>query len=195
MRLSRSALLLTLGLMLAWGGQAQTTPSAGAAKPKKVAKPPSAKTKTAKSALAVGAAGAAVAAAGASSLTASTLPPELQAIAEQIHTGQLPCELGQKVTLLPDAHEPGRFNLFLKHHVYQLWPVQSATGALRLEDPVQGAVWIQLADKSMLMNNKLGQRMADMCQSTSQMQVAEALKLAPPVSLLEPLPGTGLAQK
>ena len=94
-----------------------------------------------------------------------------------------------------DAREPGRFNLFLKNHVYNLSPVKSATGAIRLEDTVQGAVWIQLADKSMLMNSQLGQRMADVCQSHSQMQVAQANKLTPPPSLLEPLPGKGLAQK
>lgn len=123
------------------------------------------------------------------------LAPELQAIADQIHTGKIPCELGQTVTLLHDAHEAGRFNLFLKNHVYHLTPVRSATGAIRLEDPVKGAVWIQLSDKSMLMNSQLGQRMADVCQSPAQIQVAQAQKLAPPPSLLEPLTGNGLAQK
>ncbi len=123
------------------------------------------------------------------------LAPELQAVADQVHTGKLPCELGQTVTLLHDAHEPGRFNLFIKNHVFHLTPVQSATGAIRLEDPTKGAVWIQLADKSMLMNSQLGQRMADVCQSPSQMQVAQAHKLAPPPSLLDPVPGTGLAQR
>ena len=123
------------------------------------------------------------------------LAPELQAVADQVHTGKLPCELGQTVTLLHDAREPGRFNLFIKNHVFHLTPVQSATGAIRLEDPAKGAVWIQLADKSMLMNSQLGQRMADVCRSPSQMQVAQAHKLAPPPSLLDPVPGTGLAQR
>ncbi|MEY2621526.1 MAG: hypothetical protein RIT26_1346 [Pseudomonadota bacterium] len=131
----------------------------------------------------------------AASEPSAALTPELQMIADQIHTGKLPCEMGQTVTLLHDAHEAGRFNLFIKNHVYHLTPVRSATGAIRLEDPVKGAVWIQLSDKSMLMNSQLGQRMADVCQSPSQLQVAQAQKLAPPPSLLEPLPGNGLAQK
>jgi hypothetical protein len=194
MRPIRSVLLLTLGLVCAWGAQAQTAPATATAKSKKVAKSP-AKSKPAKAALAAGAVGVAAGAAGAAALSVSQMPPELQAVADQIHTGKLPCELGQTVTLLRDAREPGHFNLFLKQYVYHMVPVQSATGALRLEDPAKGAVWIQLSDKSMLMNNQLGQRMADMCQSTSQMQVAEANKLAPPASLLDPLPGTGLAQK
>ena len=126
---------------------------------------------------------------------APEITAELQAIADQIHTGKLPCEMGQSVNLLRDAQEPGRFNLFYKHHVYRLSPVHSATGAVRLEDPAHGAVWIQLADKSMLMNSQLGQRMLDACQSPSQIQVAEAHKLAPPPNLLDPLPGKGLAQK
>jgi hypothetical protein len=196
MRPIRSVLLLSWALMGAVWAQAQTATSAPASvesKSKKATKP---KPKPKKAELATGAAAVAAAGAvGASALAPSGLPPELQAIADQIHTGRLPCELGQTVTLLPDAREPGRFNLFLKQHVYQLMPVQSATGALRLEDPAKGAVWIQLADKSMLMNNQLGQRMADMCQSAAQMQVAAAHKLAPPPSLLESSPGSGLAQK
>ena len=126
---------------------------------------------------------------------APALVGDLQTIADQIHVGRMPCELGQSVTLLRDAHEPGRFNLFIKNHIYSMRPVQSATGALRLEDHDKGAVWLQLADKSMLMNSQLGQRMADQCQSPAQMQVAEAQKLSPPPHLLEPVPGQGLAQK
>lgn len=123
------------------------------------------------------------------------LPPELQVIADQIHTGRMPCELGQSVTLLRDSKELGRFNLFIKDQIYHLTPVQSATGAIRLEDSAKGAVWIQLSDKSMLMNTHLGQRLADMCQSRAQHQVAEAQKLAPPPGLFESQPGHGLAQK
>ena len=74
--------------------------------------------------------------------------------------------------------------------------LEAATGAIRLEDSHAGAMWLQLSNKSMLMNSKLGQRMADECQSPDQMAVAEAMKLAPPVSLLEGLnTGASLAKK
>jgi hypothetical protein len=128
-------------------------------------------------------------------VASSELTPELQAIADQIHTGRMPCELGQSVTLLHDSKEQGRFNLFIKDQIYHLTPVQSATGAIRLEDPAKGAVWIQLSDKSMLMNTQMGQRLADMCQSRAQHQVAQAQRLAPPPGLFEPQPGNGLASK
>jgi len=64
-------------------------------------------------------------------------------------------------------------------------PVVSSTGAVRLEDTQRGAVWLQIANKSMLMNQKLGQRLADECMSPAQVQVAEALKTNPQPSLLD----------
>jgi hypothetical protein len=73
----------------------------------------------------------------------------------------------------------------MKKNTYHMSPVETTTGAVRLEDPQAGAMWLQLQNKSMLMNSKLGQRMADECQSPNQMAVAEAMKLAPPPSLLD----------
>jgi hypothetical protein len=67
-------------------------------------------------------------------------------------------------------------------------PVESRTGAIRLEDPKGGAMWLQLGNKSMLMSQKLGQRLADECMSPAQLTMAEALKKNPMPSLLEPLP-------
>ncbi|MDO4970431.1 MAG: hypothetical protein Q4E66_13435, partial [Comamonadaceae bacterium] len=55
----------------------------------------------------------------------------------------------------------------------------------RLEDQRAGATWLQIANKSMLMNQKQGKRMADECMSPEQLQVAEAIKKNPPQSLLE----------
>jgi hypothetical protein len=71
-------------------------------------------------------------------------------------------------------------------------PVVSSTGAIRLEDAQAGAMWLQLSNKSMLMNSKVGQRIADECQSPAQMAVAEAMKLAPPPGLLD---GPAIAKK
>ena len=63
-------------------------------------------------------------------------------------------------------------------------PVESRTGAIRLEDPQRGAMWLQLGNKSMLMSQKLGQRLADECQSPAQLTYAEALKKNPLPSIL-----------
>ena len=113
------------------------------------------------------------------------LTPEELAIAERIHVGQVPCELGASVTLAADPRFPGYFNVQTKSHKYRMVPVVTSTGAIRLEDQRAGAVWLQLANKSMLMNQKLGQRLADECMSPAQHAVAQALKLNPAQSLLD----------
>jgi hypothetical protein len=110
------------------------------------------------------------------------------AIAEKVFIGQLPCELGNAVTITRDAKNPGYFDMHLNKFKYRLVPVPTSTGAIRLEDPKSGAVWLQLANKSMLMNHKLGQRMADECMSPQQIIIAEQLRIKPAPSLLEPLP-------
>ena len=112
------------------------------------------------------------------------------AVAAQVHVGALPCELGKVVRMELDATTPGFFRLHMDQQRYRLRPVESRTGAVRLEDPQQGVVWIQLANKSMLMSQKLGRRLADECAGESQQQVAAALKLNPAPSLLDPLPAT-----
>ena len=126
-------------------------------------------------------------AAGVEAAEAALTPAEM-AIAERVHVGKLPCELGASVTLTADAKYPGYFDMHGKNFKYRMFPVPTSTGAIRLEDQKAGAVWLQLANKSMLMNQKLGIRLADECASPAQMVVAENLKLNPPVSILEALP-------
>jgi len=125
-------------------------------------------------------------AAGISASEAALTPAEL-AIAERIQVGNVPCELGASVSLLADAKVPGYFNVQIKGQKFRMFPVITSTGAIRLEDRKAGAVWLQLANKSMLMNQKLGQRLADECMSPVQYEIAEAMKKSPAQSLLEPL--------
>ena len=126
-------------------------------------------------------------AAGVEAAEAALTPAEM-AIAERVHVGKLPCELGASVTLTADAKNPGYFDMHGKNFKYRMFPVTTSTGAIRLEDQKAGAVWLQLANKSMLMNQKLGIRLADECASPAQLAVAENLKLNPPVSILEAQP-------
>ena len=107
------------------------------------------------------------------------------AVAEQVHTGRIVCEMGNVVHITPDIQNRGFFTLQMGKHRYHLSPVPTASGAIRLEDAQAGAMWLQLANKSMLMNSKLGQRMADECQSPAQVAVAEAMKKGPAFNLLE----------
>jgi len=72
-------------------------------------------------------------------------------------------------------------------------PVESRTGAIRLEDPRQQAMWLQLGNKSMLMSQKMGRRLADECMAPAQAAMAETLKTNPMPSILEPLPAASAA--
>jgi len=106
-------------------------------------------------------------------------------LSTRVSVGNIPCELGQSVNLRPDADAPGYFHLQLKNQRFHLRPVMSATGALRLEDQTRGAVWIQLANKSMLMDQKQGRRLADECMSPLQAAYAEHLRHNPAPNLLD----------
>ena len=117
----------------------------------------------------------------------AALSPEELAIAERVHVGRIPCELGAYVTVTAEPASPGHFHVEGKGFKYFMAPVATTTGTVRLEDQKGGAVWLQIANKSMLMNQKLGQRLADECMSPQQVTVAEAIKKNPPASVLEPL--------
>jgi hypothetical protein len=107
------------------------------------------------------------------------------AVAGQVHVGTLPCELGQTVVLLAEPGEAGYFSLRMGKSRYRLSPELTTTGAVRLEDKAAGIVWLQLANKSMLMNQKLGKRMADDCKSASQSLFADEMRRNPPASVLD----------
>lgn len=108
--------------------------------------------------------------------------------ARKVHVGDIPCELGASVKVMPMKRE-GMFSVITKGHRFRMHPVESRTGAIRLEDPQRGAMWLQLGNKSMLMSQKLGQRLADECQSPAQVTYADELKKNPLPSILEPVPG------
>ncbi|MRD47774.1 hypothetical protein GHT07_10835 [Caenimonas koreensis DSM 17982] len=108
-------------------------------------------------------------------------------VAKKIFVGDIPCELGATVKIAPMKRE-GLFLVSTKGYRFAMHPVESRTGAIRLEDPKRGAMWLQLGNKSMLMSQKLGQRLADECQSPAQVTFAEEMKKKPAVNLLESTP-------
>jgi hypothetical protein len=123
--------------------------------------------------------------------SAKVTPAELE-IAKRVHVGEIPCELGQKVTVKPLKRE-GFFLVSRGVNRFVMHPVESRTGAIRLEDAARGALWLQLGNKSMLMNQTEGKRLADECQSPEQIAFAKEMKNRPPVNLLEPAPAAAPA--
>lgn len=106
-------------------------------------------------------------------------------VAKRVFTGKIQCELGADVTVTADDAKPGFFTVSTKGAKYRMHPVESRTGAIRLEDSRAGAMWLQLGNKSMLMNQKQGVRMADECQAAPQVAFAEEMKKNPPKALFE----------
>ncbi len=99
--------------------------------------------------------------------TQPDLSPEQLANAERVLTGKMDCEFDQSVDISAGA-KPGYFTVAFKGKKYTLTPEATTTGAVRLEDKKAGIVWLQIANKSMLMNSKVGQRMVDNCVHPSQ---------------------------
>ena len=129
----------------------------------------------------------------AAEVQAPLTPAELE-VSSRVHVGTFPCELGQVVILTPEPSNQGYFSLRMRRNVYRVSPEETTTGAIRLEDKAAGIVWLQLANKSMLMSQKLGQRLADECHSPLQAQVAKAMMVNPPRSVLEVVSNADIPQ-
>jgi membrane-bound inhibitor of C-type lysozyme len=104
--------------------------------------------------------------AAAPALAAAT-PEQMQA-AERTHFGAYECELDQKVDIKMNPKSPGYVDIAFKGRTIVAKPVLSSTGALRLEDVTGRMVMIQIANKSMLLDTKIGQRLVDNCVHPEQ---------------------------
>jgi hypothetical protein len=109
---------------------------------------------------------------------------ELQT-AQEIYTGTFPCELGERVSVTADESHPGFFTVTSDKRRYYMHPVESRTGAIRMEDNRNGAVWLQLGSKSMLMDQKAGQRVADNCEADAQKDYVAHMRDHPQTQLLD----------
>ena len=110
------------------------------------------------------------------------------AIAQRVHTGRIQCELGADITVTADEKNPGFFSVSAGKQRYYMHPVESRTGAIRLEDGRAEAMMLQLGNKSMVLNQKLGQRVADDCQTAEQKQFAGQLESSGGPGLLDGAP-------
>ena len=176
--MKKIALIATLALALPFAAIAQTTPAKPAAKSEAKKAPPK-KQVTRKAAKAV------EEVTPIADETNIVLTEADLAVAQRVSVGKAQCELGADVTVVADEKKPGFFNVSTKGVKYRMHPVESRTGAIRLEDPRAGAMWLQLGNKSMLMNQKAGLRIADECQTAEQVAFSEEMKKNPPKSLFE----------
>lgn len=113
---------------------------------------------------------AAAAAAVAAPLVVQAADQEQIAALERVNVGTSQCEFRQHVSVSRSTEHPGYLDLNFKGRHWLMKPVVSSTGAIRLEDVRAETLFIQIRDKSMLMNQKTGQRLVDGCVHPSQAQ-------------------------
>ncbi len=164
-----TTLILAVSAMaLAGGAGAQTNPPAAKPPAKLVAKAEHTKAAPAKAA-------------------PVELTDEQLSIAQIVTTGRIVCADGKSVTITPDAKIQGAFDLLFASVRYDVVPVPTKSGAVRLEDRKSGLVFMQLANKSMLFNERQSRRLADDCITAAQQAVADAMRANPTAGVLEAL--------
>lgn len=104
-------------------------------------------------------------------------PEQLQA-AEHTHVGAYQCEFAQTLDVAMSTSSPGYVDVKHQKQVWTMKPVLSSTGALRLEDVKGQTLLIQIANKSMLMDQKAGRRVVDGCIHEKQRASADAVAAA-----------------
>jgi hypothetical protein len=109
---------------------------------------------------------------------------EQKAAATLAHLGDYACEFDQTVTVAADPKFEGYVDVKHKAQTWVMKPVLSSTGALRLEDVKGRMLMIQIANKSMVMDTQIGQRLVDGCQHEKQREFSRTME-----------PSTGLLGK
>jgi hypothetical protein len=79
--------------------------------------------------------------------------------------GAYRCELGRSVQVRTVSADLRTTVLRWGGDEYTLRAVDSRSGALRYEDPAAGLAWIVLRERSMLLDLRAGQRLANACRT------------------------------
>lgn len=135
---------------------AQTTDKAAAKPAASAASKPAAKKPAAKPA---------PKAAASKALPAAT--PEQVTAADRALKGSYDCDFNQKINVSQNSSQ-GYVDVTSGKSKYTMKPIITSTGALRMEDVTGRMLLLQIANKSMLMDTKLGQRVVDNCVHPSQ---------------------------
>lgn len=135
---------------------AQTTDKAAAKPAAAAASKPAAKKPAAKPA---------PKAAATKALPAAT--PEQLTAADRALKGGYECDFNQKINVSQNSSQ-GYVDVTSGKNKYTMKPIITSTGALRMEDVTGRMLLLQIANKSMLMDTKLGQRVVDNCVHPSQ---------------------------
>ncbi|WP_157991467.1 hypothetical protein [Caldimonas tepidiphila] len=91
--------------------------------------------------------------------------------AQYAHIGTYRCDFGQSVEVRPSPRHPGYIDVEFQKQQMTMRPVLTSTGSLRLEDVRGDRLFLQIANKSMLMDQRAGKRLVDGCVHAAQQRV------------------------
>lgn len=114
------------------------------------------------------------AAAAAAPVALPAADADQMAAAERTYLGEYQCEFSQSIDVSMNPKANGYVDVRHQKHVWTMKPVLSSTGALRLEDVKGQTMLLQIANKSMLMDQKAGRRVVDGCVHEKQKSAALA---------------------
>lgn len=89
-----------------------------------------------------------------------------------VYTGEFACDTG-RASVHPHGDE---FVVKAGHHSYTMRRVPTSSGVVRLEAAGNTAYWLQMGNKSMLIDTKAGGRVADGCRNEQQRAREEEIK-------------------
>jgi hypothetical protein len=98
--------------------------------------------------------------------------------AGQVFYGVYECEFNQTVNIQANLKYPSYVDVKHGQSDYLMKPVESSTGAIRLEDVRGEALMVQISSKSTLLNVKTGRRLVDDCVSPKQREMVAAARAA-----------------
>ncbi len=101
-----------------------------------------------------------------------------------VFEGHMVCDDKVSVVVTYDKKMPNHFVLAMGKAHYKAQRVPTESGAIRLEDKASGIVWLQMSNKSMLFNEKVGKRLATNCRNDAQLDTEMALQIQPDHSVL-----------
>ena len=119
-----------------------------------------------------------------------TAGAEQLAAADIAHVGDYACEFNQKIMVVATPQNSGYIDVRFNTKTWTMKPVLSSTGALRLEDVKGQMLMIQIANKSMVMDTKIGHRIVDACVHEKHLLAIAAAAGQPPGAPLLQAPET-----
>ena len=87
------------------------------------------------------------------------------------------CALGNQFTVYKKSDDPSFIHLQWRNKMHRMLRTATTTGADRYEDRQTGLVWINIPAKSMLLDIKKGNQLANECRNPEQSQALASAKL------------------